>query len=304
VELSASIGIAFATSGHDDSQQLLEQADVAMYQVKRKGGADTQVIDLREQHVAEDQADLKVDLGQAMLRKELRLEYQPIVRASDAQVIGAEALLRWDHPTRGPITPATLIPLAEQSAAIAEIGHWVLTQACSDRHRWGRHGDFIMNVNVSAQQFLSSDFVTMVRSVLDSTNTRSDDLALEITEAVFVQDAARAELVLHELKQLGLRLALDDFGTGYSSLNYLKRFPGDFVKLDHSVISDLAHHRESQAVISKIIELAHVLDMSVISEGVETADQHREVIKLGSDFCQGFYFSRPVSAEVLTTSAA
>jgi EAL domain-containing protein (putative c-di-GMP-specific phosphodiesterase class I) len=161
-----------------------------------------------------------------------------------------------------------------------------------------------MNVNVSAQQFLSSDFVTMVRSVLDSTNTRSDDLALEITEAVFVQDAARAELVLHELKQLGLRLALDDFGTGYSSLNYLKRFPGDFVKLDHSVISDLAHHRESQAVISKIIELAHVLDMSVISEGVETADQHREVIKLGSDFCQGFYFSRPVSAEVLTTSAA
>jgi EAL domain-containing protein (putative c-di-GMP-specific phosphodiesterase class I) len=194
--------------------------------------------------------------------------------------------------------------LAEQSAAIVEIGRWVLTQACSDRHRWGRHGDFMMAVNVSAQQLMVPDFASMIASVLDSTNTRSEHLTLEITENVFVQDAARAEIVLHELKELGLLIALDDFGTGYSSLSHLKRFPIDFVKLDHSIISDLAQEKASHAVVSKIIELAHVLDLSVISEGVETAEQHHQVTTLGSDFCQGFYFSRPVSADLLTTSAA
>ena len=307
VALSASIGIAFATSGHDDPQQLLQRADMAMYQVKRKGGADTQVVDLREQHLAEYQASLKLDLGQALLRHELRLEYQSIVRTADGHVVGAEALLRWDHPTRGLIAPTTLIPLAEQSAAIVEIGSWVLTQACSDRHRWGRErmqDDFVMAVNVSAHQLMAPDFAAMVESVLDCTNTRPEHLTLEITENVFVQDTTRALIVLDELKELGLRIALDDFGTGYSSLSYLKQFPVDVVKLDQSFISDLAEDAASHAIVSKIIELAHLLDLSVISEGVETAEQLREVSTLGSDFCQGFYFARPVSADLLLTTAA
>ncbi len=307
VELSASVGIAFAASGHDDSQLLLQQADAAMYQVKRKGGADTQIVDLREQHLAESQASLKLDLAQALRRQELRLEYQPIVRTGDGTVVGAEALLRWDHPTRGLIGPATLIPLAEQSAVIVEIGNWVLTQACSDRHRWGRragHRDFGMAINVSAHQLMAPDFTTMVDSVLDNTNTRPEHVTLEITETAFIQDSERAEIVLDELKELGLQLALDDFGTGYSSLSYLKQFPVDVVKLDQSFISDLGQDKASHAIVSKIIELAHLLDLTVISEGVETAAQHREVSTLGSDFCQGFYFARPVSADLLATSAA
>jgi diguanylate cyclase (GGDEF)-like protein len=307
VSLSASVGIAFAVSGHDDSERLLQQADMAMYQVKRKGGADTQVVDLGEQRLAETEASLKVDLGQAISRGELRLDYQSIVSSGDARVIGAEALLRWDHPARGAIAPTTIIPLAEQSAAIVEIGNWVLTQACIDRHRWGRKPglrDFVMSVNVSPHQLMAPEFVGMVASVLDSTNTRPELLTLEITENVFIQDTPRAEIVLNDLKQLGIRLALDDFGTGYSSFRYLRQFPVDFVKLDQSYVSDLGQDETCRAIVSKIIELAHLLGLTVISEGVETVEQYRQVAKLGSDFCQGFYFARPASAELLATSAA
>jgi diguanylate cyclase (GGDEF)-like protein len=307
VDLSASIGIAYATDGHADAHVLLQQADAAMYQVKRKGGSATQVVDLREQHLAEYQASLKHDLGQAVQHQELHLEYQQIVRTGDAQVVGAEALLRWEHPTRGSIPPTTLIPLAEQSAVIIEIGNWVLTQACSDRHRWGkgpRDSDFAIAVNVSAHQLMAPDFSTMVSGILEGTNTRPEYLTLEITESVFVQDATRALIVLDELKKLGIRLSLDDFGTGYSSLAYLKEFPVDYVKIDQSFISDLGHDKASHAIVSKVIELAHLLELRVISEGVETAEQHRQVMALGSDFCQGFYFARPVPAEFLLTSAA
>jgi diguanylate cyclase (GGDEF)-like protein len=307
VSLSASVGIAFAISGHDDSERLLQQADMAMYQVKRKGGANTQVIDLGEQHLAETEASLILELGQAISRGELRLEYQSIVRSSDARVIGAEALLRWDHPVRGPVAPTIVIPLAEQSAAIVEIGNWVLTRACIDRHRWGRQpgqGDFVMSVNVSPHQLMAPDFVGMVASVLDGTNTSPEHVTLEITENVFIQDTPRAEIVLNELKQLGVQLALDDFGTGHSSFSYLKQFPVDFVKLDRTFISDLGNDKASHSIVTKIIELAHLLELGVVSEGVETVEQYREVATLGSDYCQGFYFARPASAELLATSAA
>ena len=212
--------------------------------------------------------------------------------------------MRWDHPTRGLISPATVIPLAEQSGLINEIGEWVLHHACADRAHWARtsnRDDLTMAVNVSAHQLMSPNFVNMVAGVLAKTNTRPELLALEITEGVFIQDSQRALIVLSELKRLGVMLALDDFGTGYSSLSYLKRFPVDVVKIDQGFTADLARDRASHAIVSKVIELAHMLDLTVVTEGVETDEQHSEVRRLGSEYCQGYYFARPMSAERFAT---
>jgi diguanylate cyclase (GGDEF)-like protein len=300
VEISASVGIACTGLGENVPEQMLHDADTAMYQAKHKGGNDHQVVDWREQARAQHQVSLQRDLRGVISRGELRLDYQPIVHTDDGRMVAAEALLRWDHPDRGIIPPMTLVPLAEQGGLIAEIGRWVLQQACADRLRWTREtgsDDIGINVNVSAHQLMGRGFVATVGSVLADSHTRPDLLTLEITESVFVQDAERALVVLRELKRLGVKLALDDFGTGYSSLSYLQRFPVDFVKIDQWFIADLAQNAASYAIVSTVIALAHKLGLGVVSEGVETAEQHREVADLGSDSCQGFYFSLPVPAD-------
>jgi diguanylate cyclase (GGDEF)-like protein len=305
VTVSGSVGLAFAAGGEQNPEQLLADADVAMYQAKRAGGGHHQIIDLRQQHLAENRESLQRDLQGALRRGELRTEYQPIVRTHDGVLLGVEALLRWDHPSRGAIPPMTLVPLAEQTGLIASIGHWVLEQACTDRLRWGREtgstNDLGMAVNVSANQLMAPDFASTVAEVLASTGTKPALLTLEITESVFIRDSERALTILNDLKQLGVMLALDDFGTGYSSLIHLHRFPIDVVKIDRSFIADLARDRASFAIVAKVIELAHMLDMAVVSEGVETVDQLREVATLGTDSCQGYYFARPMSADSVET---
>jgi diguanylate cyclase (GGDEF)-like protein len=305
VDISASVGIAFAGEGNDP-EQLLHRADIAMYQAKRTGGAHHQVIDTRQQNATEYSDSVQRDLRHAIARQELRLEYQPMVRATDGRVKCVEALLRWDHPDLGPIPPAILIPLAEQSGDIMEIGQWVLQRACIDRHRWeDKTGDveFVMGVNVSALQLTAPGFVTMVEDTLAHTRTSAEHLCLEVTEGVFVKDAKLALAVFSQLKQLGVSVALDDFGTGYSSLSYLRQFPVDIIKIDQSFIADLAEGTASYAIVSKTIELAHLLNLTVVCEGVETAEQDRQVAALTSDFCQGFYFSRPMTADMLDDMA-
>jgi diguanylate cyclase (GGDEF)-like protein len=300
VEVSASVGIAFSTPKGTDPEELLREADIAMYQAKRRGGGTHQVVDVREQGLAERLVVLQRDLGLAVERGELRNEYQPIVRISDGRILGAEALLRWDHPSFGLIPPTTLIPLAEQSGAINDIGRWVLERACPDMHRWGRGSlTFGMAVNVSAHQLMAPDFVATVAEVLEATGTRPRDLTLEITESVFIHDPKRARVVLADLKALGVLIALDDFGTGYSSLSFLKQFPVDSVKIDRIFTADLVHDSSSHAIASKMIELAHLLDLSVVTEGVETAAQRNEARRMGSECYQGYYFARPMSAESL-----
>jgi len=305
VELSASIGIAFAGHGNDP-EQLLHRADLAMYQVKRKGGAEHDVINESERELAAYNDLLQRDLAHAVERGELRLEYQPIVRATDGRVSSVEALLRWDHPEHGLVPPAVLIPLAEASGDIVKIGRWALERACVDRHRWeDKIGDeaFVMGVNVSARQLMAPGFVSMVKSILATTNTRGEHLCLEITESVFVQDAKATLAVLSQLKRLGVLLALDDFGTGFSSLTYLRQFPVDMIKIDQSFISDLTENAASHAIVSKTIELAHLLDLIVVCEGVETLEQDRQVAALTSDFCQGFHFSEPMKPDLLDVMA-
>jgi EAL domain-containing protein (putative c-di-GMP-specific phosphodiesterase class I) len=273
-----------------------------MYQAKRKGGARHQIVDLREQHLATQRASLELDLRGAMGRGQLRAEYQPIVETTDGRITGVEALLRWAHPSRGLVQPATLIPLAEQSGTIMEIGQWVLEQACRNRHHWrnGGEGDELtMSVNVSAHQLMSPGFAATVAAVLSRTDTNPQLVTLEVTESVFVRDSERAFVVLRELKSLGVDLALDDFGTGYSSLTYLQRFPIDIVKIDRGFVADLEHDASSHAIVVAVIELSHLLGMTVVAEGVETAAQHRELGSLGCDFCQGYYFARPMSDDQL-----
>ena len=299
LEISASVGIAFASQTNHDPEQLLHAADTAMYQVKRKGGATYQIIDLLAHQLAQDHMDLRIALGRAEERGELRLQYQPIVVTADKRITGAEALIRWDNPERGMIQPATMIPLAEHSGLIIELGRWVLEQACIDRTVADPSGDLMMSVNVSAHQLIAPEFLAMVKDILRDTETDPRLLILEITEGALVRDTHRARLVLTELKQLGVTLALDDFGTGYSSLAYLKRFPVDAVKIDQSFIADLAHNTASHAIVSKTIEMAHLLDLTVVCEGVEAEAQHSAVTQLGADFCQGFYFARPMSVEAL-----
>jgi diguanylate cyclase (GGDEF)-like protein len=300
MDITASVGIAFSGRGNPLSEGLLQEADTAMYQAKRHGGGRHQIVDVRERELADDQITLERELRGAPKRGELRTDYQPVVDTGDGRIVGVEALVRWVHPSRGLVMPSVLVPLAERSGLITEIGRWVLEQACPARNRWQNRphtGDLTMSMNVSACQVMSSDYVATLAAVLSATDTDPELVTLEVTESVFVQDSERALVVLGELKHLGVRLALDDFGTGYSSLNYLKRFPIDVVKIDQGFVAELERDRASHAIVAKLVELAHLLGMTVVAEGVETAEQCKELASLGCDFCQGYYFARPMCAD-------
>ena len=298
VKVSASIGIAFTGEGVDSPEELLRDADLAMYRAKRGRVAGHDVFDLRQLHLAGHQAGLARGLPGAIGRGELHLAYQPIVDSGDGLLTGVEALLRWTHPARGPVAPTVFIPFAEQSGQIIELGRWVLEQACTDRQHWQQHSPtaIAMSVNVSAHQFMAAGFAATVKAVLAGTSTDPGLLTLEVKENAFARDEERALVVLEELKEVGVTLALDDFGTGYSSLRYLNTLPIDTVKVDGTFIAKLTARPGSQEIVSAIIGLAHGLGMGVVSEGVETAQQHHEVTRLGSDRCQGFYFARPMLA--------
>jgi diguanylate cyclase (GGDEF)-like protein len=307
VQIGASVGISFAGRGGDLPEQVLQDADTAMYQAKRKGGGRHGRVDLGEQRLADNRASLNRDLRGALARQELRTEYQPIVATADGRITGVEALLRWAHPIRGIVAPDTIIPLAEQSGLIEEIGRWVLKQACTDLRRWqsyAHHEGLEICVNISTPQLMAPDFAASVAEVLAETKTDPHLVTLEITESVFIQDSDRALVVLHDLKKLGVALALDDFGTGYSSLRYLKQFPVNIVKIDRAFIADLGHEPTSRLIVSAIVRLAHSLRMSVVAEGIESAEQYDEVVALDCDSYQGYFFARPASADALESLMA
>jgi diguanylate cyclase (GGDEF)-like protein len=298
VEVSASIGIAFTGQETDSPEELLRDADLAMYRSKRDRVQTHDVLDLRELHLAGHQAGLARGLPGAIGRGELHLDYQPIVDAQTGRLIGVEALLRWTHPARGPVSPTVFIPFAEQSGQILELGQWVLEHACEDRQHWQQDSptEITMSVNVSGHQFMSAGFAATVAAVLASTSTDAALLTLEVTESVFIRDEERALVVLEELKAIGVKLALDDFGTGYSSLGYLTSLPIDEIKVDRTFVAKLSASPGSKKVMTAIIGLAHSLGMTVVSEGIETARQRQTVTALGSDSCQGFYFAKPMLA--------
>jgi len=298
--VSASVGIAFAGDGNDVPEQVIRDADVAMYQAKRKGGARFGTIDLTEHQVSSRRVRMTDDLRHAEERGELRTLYQPIVSFTSGRVVGVEALLRWSHPSQGTLPPGVVVPLAERSGLIGGIGAWVLERACRDRQEWmARLGgpELIMSVNVSAHQLAAPGFAESVGCVLSGTGTDPSTLTLEVTESVLIEDSGTTVAVLEQLKQLGVRLALDDFGTGYSSLGYLKDLPIDIIKIDQTFISDLDRQPVSRLIVDAVVALAHRLGMTVVAEGVESAEQWRDVSRLDCDWYQGYYFARPMTAD-------
>ena len=299
VRIGASIGIAFTGKGIEGPEELIDSADLAMYRSKRRKRGTHGILDLRDLERTEHHLGLARSLGGAVTRGEIHLDYQPIVDAADGRITGAEALMRWTHPTRGPVPPSVFIPFAEHSGEIVAMEQWVLEQAWRDRHRWQRHRaeDITLSINVSPHQFMAPHFADTVAAALEVAPGDPALLTLEVTESF--SDRQRALVVLSELKELGVKLALDDFGTGYSSLSYLTRFPIDAVKLDRALVATLSSDRASRTMVTTVLQLAHGLGMTVISAGVETAEQHHELIALGCNSCQGFYFARPMSASSL-----
>ena len=301
LSITASIGIAFTGCADHAPAQIIHDADLAMYRSKRKRHGGGHVLDLRTLHGGKDHHGLERSLPGAAGRGELSLAYQPIVLADEGRLTGVEALLRWSHPNRGVVSPSVLIPMAEQSGEIIDIGRWVLEAAWSDLQRWQTQGedDLAVSVNVSPLQFMGAGFADSVASVLGSASIDPKRLTLEVTEGVFVRDGERALMVLNDLKDLGVMLALDDFGTGYSSLSYLMKYPVDAIKVDRAFVANLGQDTASSTVVTAVIQLAHGLGMTVVSEGVETAEQYRQLSRLGCDSCQGFYFAPPMPASSL-----
>ena len=299
VRISASIGIAYADGDDETAEHLLHSADLAMYRAKHEERGRRQVIDLRDQHLIEYQSSLERDLRSAATAGQLHLDYQPIVVTADGRITAVEAFLRWAHPARGRVSPGVVVPLAEQTGLISEIGRWVLEQAWTDRSRWAsqhRVDGLAVSVNVSVRQLMSAGFTDTVAGVVDGASSDPRLLVLEMSESVFDQDRERALLVLSDLKDIGVRLAVDDFGSGSSSLSALMRFPVDIVKLDRELVSGLGRDTAFHAVVGAVVQLAHGLGMTVVAEGVETGEQRQELGALGCDACQGHYFAAPMTA--------
>ncbi len=295
VTMAASVGMAFAGPGDTITDQLLVEADTAMYAAKRAGGSARRLRAAPAPTIGSTSVE---DLRRALADEELRVVYQPIVRTADGVVLGAEALLRWTRPGRGDIDAASVIGVAEAGALIGEVGAWVLTRACRDHASWratpGGHLD--LAVNVSPRQLLEPGFAHTVSRVLAITLMDPRQLVLEITEDILIVDIARATNVLDDLKSLGIRIALDDFGTGYSSLSYLLRLPIDIVKIDQSFIADVDRTTNGRALVAVVTQLAHLVGLTVVAEGVETVQQRDAVRAAGCEQSQGYLFARPQSA--------
>jgi diguanylate cyclase (GGDEF)-like protein len=302
VTTTVSVGIAVANQTNQIPEEMIDQADVAMFEAKRNGGSQHQSLELTEQHLTQRRNSIGSEIRRALDERELWLEYQPIARADDGEVFGVEALLRWTHPILGSVSPTVLVQLAERSGLISEVGMWVLEQACLDRHRWvdpDHWDDFIVSVNVSAYQLKSDGFAAMVDDVLRRTYTAPKSVVLELTETVFIQDSLHSLAVLNDLKRIGVLLALDDFGTGYCSFAYLNRCAVDIIKIDQSFIAALGRDSVSNAVLSAVVDLTRGLGMMSIAEGIETAEQHSQVAALGCDACQGYHLAPPMPAHQL-----
>ncbi|MDP9331326.1 MAG: EAL domain-containing protein [Actinomycetota bacterium] len=299
VFVRASIGIAVAEGGETgDAEELLRNADVAMYMAKERGKGRYQVFEPAMHDTALKRLELKADLQRAMDHDEFILHYQPVIELESGKITGVEALIRWIHPERGLVPPLDFIPLAEETGMIVTIGRWVLREACryavSLREQFPGIPDFHMAVNLSARQLTRPEIVDEVRDTLAETGLPPEYLILEITESVMMHDMELSIARLTELKGLGVRLAVDDFGTGYSSLNYIRRFPVDILKVDKSFVDGVSEGGEASALTAAVIELAAILNLKPVAEGIERADQLDRLLELHCDFGQGYLFAKPL----------
>jgi diguanylate cyclase (GGDEF)-like protein/PAS domain S-box-containing protein len=308
VYMLTSIGIAQSSPEAATADDLLRNADLAMYRAKNSGKGRYVVFEPRMHQALVERLELEDDLRAAIENREFTIHYQPIVDLRSTDMLGMEALVRWNHPRYGLLAPMKFIPLAEETNLIVPLGEWILGEACRQAQEWCERYcgslDITLTVNISIRQFQQKELVDIVRRALEASGLKPGSLILEITESFMMQETESTVAKLHELKKLGIRLAIDDFGTGYSSLNYLQRFPIDILKIDKSFIDKLGHGKEGRAVAQAIIMMGDSLNLKTIAEGIERPEQIDALQNLGCEAGQGFHFARPLTAEAMESFLA
>jgi EAL domain-containing protein (putative c-di-GMP-specific phosphodiesterase class I) len=296
--VSCSIGVSLFPKDGADADTLLKHADSAMYQAKQSGRNHFQFFTREMNQSLVERGDMEQQLRGAIKDGLFELHYQPKIRVSDQAVSGVEALIRWNAPHRGLVSPARFIPIAEETGMIERIGEWVLETACRQIREWSLRGCAVVpvSVNVSPRQFRETQLARIVESILVRTSVAPERLEIEITESCLAHDPQRFLATLHSLKALGVSIAIDDFGAGYSSMSYLKSLPVDRLKIDQSFVAGLTSNVKDDAIFKAIVSLAHNLGLSVVAEGVETQVQWEYLREIGCDEIQGFFFSMPLPA--------
>ncbi|MDK9723463.1 MAG: EAL domain-containing protein [Sterolibacteriaceae bacterium MAG5] len=294
--VGASIGISLFPRDGEHGETLLRNADMAMYRVKEHGRNSVRLFSPEMATMAIERVDMEGALRRAIERKELLLHYQPKIDLGTRRIVGAEALVRWQHPQIGLVHPTEFIPLAEETGLVVPLGAWVMEEAFRQQAAWTAAGlpPIRMAINLSARQFRLEDLPDIVNEKLAATGAKPGSFIFELTESMVMQDAERALTVMHSLKTLGISLSLDDFGTGYSSLSYLRRFPIDEVKIDRSFVRDLHHDPDDAAIAAAVVALARTLGLKVVAEGVEMEEQVNVLERLNCDQVQGYFFGRPL----------
>jgi len=295
VVVTASVGIAFNAPYYRRAEEVLRDADTAMYRAKESGKARFEIFDSGMHDRAVDRLQIEMDLRRATERGQLHLVYQPIVRIADGATVGVEALLRWAHPLRGCVMPATFIPIAEETSLIVPIGDWVLDRACAQISEWQSRGttDLSVNVNLSPVQLRQYDIIERIDTIVRRQAVDPRRLKLEVTESAIMQSPEATSYILRQIAGLGIQLSIDDFGVGYSSLAQLLRMPFTSLKIDRSLVADLECAPEQREMIRAIASLARTLNLQVIAEGVESAEQIEVLKAAGVEYAQGFYISHP-----------
>jgi diguanylate cyclase (GGDEF)-like protein len=295
VFLATSLGIAIARGADDRAEDLIRDADAAMYRAKERGKGRYEIFDEAMRADAVARLETESALRRALERGELRLHYQPEVELATGTITGYEALVRWQHPTRGLLGPSAFIPLAEETGLIVGIGEWILREACTEAQRWTE--PLTLAVNLSARQLAQHDLVAMVRAAMAETGTDPSRLCLEITESAVMESGTATTAQLRALKSLGVQLAIDDFGTGFSSLAHLRRFPVDVLKIDGTFVAGLGQEPQDASIAAAVISLAHALGLKTVAEGIETDEQLAILKELGCNLGQGYLFARPLPPE-------
>jgi diguanylate cyclase (GGDEF)-like protein len=299
VRIAGSVGIVMYPDP-GDKDKLVAQADAAMYAAKRAGGSTYAFFEARMDGNALDQMSLQNDLRHAVERGELQLHYQPKIEARRGRITGLEALLRWNHPQRGMVSPGVFIPIAERFGLIGAMGNWVIDEACRQLEAWADEGlRMRVAINLSVHQLRDDDLVARIDAALRKHYVDASQLLCEITESVAMEDVKSLQRTFDGMKRIGVYLSIDDFGTGYSSLSYLRQLPASQLKIDRSFVSDLEASTDARAIVGAVIQLAHALSLRVVAEGVETQGQNDILVEMGCDELQGFLYARPMSAATL-----